>query len=142
MTNNLNILIPDGDSTWALNVVNCLSLHKHLKLFVLSDTKQTAVKYSRFVRSYERYPSPCSVDNRIVKINSQIEKHQIDIVLPIGEPEIGLLTEYKSKILHAKVVLLPELEMFKTGINKYTLFEFSKTHGLSVPSSCFIESKD
>ena len=46
MSANQNILIPDGDSTWALSVMQCLSQAEGYNIFVLSSTKRTATKSS------------------------------------------------------------------------------------------------
>ena len=33
----MNVLIPDGNSTWALSVINCLAEQSDIRLFVLSN---------------------------------------------------------------------------------------------------------
>ncbi|MFT4805068.1 MAG: hypothetical protein ACI9YE_002283, partial [Psychroserpens sp.] len=72
MSANQNILIPDGDSTWALSVMQCLSQAEGYNIFVLSSTKRTATKFSSCTSYYKFYERTSDIE-WIDIINSEIE---------------------------------------------------------------------
>ena len=87
MTQKINILIPDGNSTWAMSVISCLSDINSYQIFVLSSKKRTAAKYSRHISYYKYYES--TLDKAWLDIiNTEIHSNQISVVIPIAEKAI------------------------------------------------------
>jgi predicted ATP-grasp superfamily ATP-dependent carboligase len=138
MKGNINILIPDGDSTWALSVLQCLSHVDGYSIFVISNTKRTATKYSKYTTHYSYYERSDD-SNWVAIINSEIEKHDISIVLPIAEQEILFFIRNKQQISSAsKIIPLPSLKDFEIAIDKRQLGDFAKTHNIPHPNSFYI----
>ena len=81
MSQDINILIPDGESTWTINVIRCLKDHKNYHLHLLSKTTQTAARYSRHIKSF----STIRGTDQLLEINKMIRLLKIDLVLPIAE---------------------------------------------------------
>ncbi|WP_299276469.1 ATP-grasp domain-containing protein [uncultured Psychroserpens sp.] len=141
MSSRLNVLIPDGDSTWALSVLQCLSHIEDYKLFVLSNEKRTATKYSKYTAYYKFYERSNEASWLDI-INSEVETNSISVILPIAEAEVLFFISNRSKISRtAKVIPLPKLRDFETAINKYKLSEFCKAHNISHPRSFLIASE-
>jgi len=141
MSLKLNVLLPDGDSTWALSVLQCLSQTEGYKVFVLSNKKRTSTKYSKFTSYYKFYQRP-SEAAWLDCINYEIEANSIDVVMPVAETEISFLIKNKHKVSQrAKVILLPELKNFETVINKNKLSDFAKSHGIPHPKSFHITTE-
>ena len=139
MNQSCNILIPDGNSTWAMAVINCLSQCQNYKLFVLSTKKRTPAKFSRFT-SYYKYYKKTSEANWLKIINDEIEKHNIAVVVPIAENEIRFFINKKHEISKtAQIIPLPKLEDFETAIDKHKLSVFLKTHLIPHPRSVYIK---
>lgn len=141
MKEHCNVLIPDGDSTWALSVLHCLSQVNRYKLFVLSNKKRTATKFSRYTSYYKYYERPDDKD-WLDTINSEIEKNNISVVIPIAEQEIFFFIKHKHLISErAKVTALPELKQFEIAIYKNLLGEFAKSEQIPHPKSYYISSE-
>lgn len=140
MNSDCNILIPDGSSTWAMSVVNCLSHINNYKLFILSDKKRTATKFSRYT-SYYRYYKRTTDEAWIQILNTEIEANKISVIVPIAEEEIRFFIKYADKIsTSAKLIPLPKANSFETAIDKLKLSEFLKQQQLPHPKSGFFDS--
>ena len=74
MSQDINILIPDGESTWTINVIRCLKDHKNYHLHLLSKTTQTAARYSRHIKSF----STIRGTDQLLEINKMIRLLKID----------------------------------------------------------------
>ena len=141
MNSKLNILIPDGHSTWTMSVVNCISTFKNYKLFILSDKKNTSVKFSRYTQEY-KFVKYDSDTERLQLILDELKNNNIHLILPIAEKTIQFLIEnFESLSNHVKIIPLPKLADFKIAINKFELSKFLKEHDLPHPKSILIDCK-
>lgn len=133
MNPKCHVLIPDGNSTWALTVINCLSKNSNYKFFVLSDKKHSATKFSKH-KSYYKYYKKKSDKEWLNSICLEVEKHHISIIVPIAEDEFRfLILHQKSLPESVKVIPLPDIINFETAINKYRLNSFLKKQNLPHP---------
>lgn len=141
MTESQNILISDGNSTWALAVLQCLSQVEGYNIYVLSNKKRAATKYSKYTSHY-KFHVRHNDENWLDVINSQVKLHAINIIVPIAENEIAFFIKYKTKIEHtASIIPLPELASFEIAIDKRRLSDFAKTSQIPHPNSFFITSE-
>lgn len=141
MTVSRNILIPDGDSTWALSVLQCLSQVKEYNIFVLSNKKRTPTKFSRYTYYYKYYERH-NDEHWLDVINSEIKLNAIDVVVPIAENEIAFFIKNKTKITHAtSIIPLPDLTNFEIAIDKRKLSDFAKANKIPHPNSFFMTSE-
>jgi glutathione synthase/RimK-type ligase-like ATP-grasp enzyme len=138
MKKHINILIPDGESTFTLLVIHCFSFYKNLKIHVLSSKKRNPVKASKYVKYYKLY-SEKSDDNWFSIVNNEVEKLNIDIIVPIAETENRFWIVNKSKLNKAKIIALPKLEAFDIAINKKKLNTFLFEKEICAPNSVFIK---
>lgn len=133
MTAKLHVLIPDGNSTWALTVMNCLSYNKHYKLFVLSDKKRTPTKFSKNT-SYYKYYKRTSDKEWLDIISREVEDQNISIIIPIAEDEFRFFINNSHRLPSSvKVIALPEINNFETAIYKDRLSDFLNKHHLPHP---------
>lgn len=134
---NISILIPDSDDhkNLALQVINCLSLIKEVKIYIVSSNKHSYLKFSRYVSHFSYYPK-LSDENWVDHINLEVEKYSIDFILPVFEFGIRKLIELKdSLIAKDKLSILPSLMSFDTARDKGLLYQHLKTHGFPCPES-------
>ena len=80
---SISVLIPDGESSFLQIVVNCLSLVKNIKIFVISSNKSDFMKYSFFVEEYIFF-TDSSDEEWLNRINHEVEKNNIDIETATG----------------------------------------------------------
>lgn len=141
MTLQRNVLIPDGDSTWALAVIQCLSQVEGYKLFVLSNKKRTATKFSKHTSYYKYYQRPQD-ESWLEIVNSEIEANAIDVIVPIAETEVSFFIRYRERISKStSVIPLAEIKDFEIAINKRKLSDFAKTNNIPHPKSFLITSE-
>lgn len=119
---NISVLIPDGESHLLLYVVNCLSQEKDIDIYVMSSNKHNPMRYSRYINGFSYYVQTHSDLDWIEHINTEVEKHNIDLIMPIFETRIKTLIQLQSKIKEQdKIGLLPSLTDYKTAFNKNQL---------------------
>ncbi|WP_299334813.1 ATP-grasp domain-containing protein [uncultured Psychroserpens sp.] len=141
MSTKLHVLVPDGDSTWALSVIQCLSHVERYKLFVLSNKKRTATKYSKYT-SYYKYYERTTEANWLEIIKNEIQANNISIVVPIAESELYFFIKHKETISQfSKIIPLPELTNFEIAKEKRLLSEFAQTNEIRHPRSFNITSE-
>lgn len=133
MNPKCHVLIPDGNSTWALTVMHCLSQNPDYKFFVLSDKKRTASKFSKYTSYYKCYNNT-SDKKWLELITEEIHEHNISVIVPIAEDEISFFINNQKYLPNSvKVIPLPEIENFETAINKHKLSCFLNEHNLPHP---------
>ena len=137
----ISILIPDGETHTLLYVVNCLSQIKSVKIFVMSNKKRYPMRFSRHIYNFSFYPKTEVELDWINNINKELQKHNIDLVMPIFENGIETIIRYKEHILYKeKLCILPNLDNFKTAKNKGLLSEFLNNHNLPHPKGILVQS--
>ena len=147
--NTFSILIPDGETTLLSNVVHSLSLIGHLKIYVLSSHKRkyfeysidnSCFKHSRFIEKFIYYKNT-TTDEWISKIDSTVEKFDIDLIMPIFDVSALKILKYQSKLKNkSKLCLLPNLNDFETALRKDLLYLFLKKNNLPCPNSVILDS--
>jgi len=75
-----------------------LSQIKGINIYVLSNKKDTETKYSRKIKKYIFYNKPPSELEWISNIDFEVDKHHIDLVMPVNEQEIETLLKYQDQI--------------------------------------------
>ena len=93
MANLLNILIPDGESTFALLLLPCLSQIDNATIHVLSTKNKNPIKHSRYVENYQLVKSK---ENWLNQIHAIIIEKAIDVIVPIVEDEVRFLLTSKG----------------------------------------------
>ncbi|NNL33400.1 MAG: ATP-grasp domain-containing protein [Flavobacteriaceae bacterium] len=136
MSTKLNVLIPDGESTWAKNVIQCFNKNSSYDFHVLSGEKKTAIKYSNNIASFGFRPLAKDSQERLDWINEVIDEREIAIILPIAEKIMELLLANVSKINpKAKMVPLSSKDKFKIAIHKNLLYDFMLANEIAAPKS-------
>jgi len=141
-TENISVLIPDGEDNLLLNVVYSLSLKKNVKIYVLSSKRQHYMKYSSFIERYSFYPGTNDKD-WINNINNQVEKHNIDVIMPVYDTGFSRIIKNKHLLKKKdKLCSLPSLSKFESARNKDLLYLHLKANDLPCPQSVIIKPKE
>ncbi|WCO02487.1 ATP-grasp domain-containing protein [Psychroserpens ponticola] len=140
MNSKLHVLIPDGNSTWALSVLNCLSQSSEYEFFVLSDKKRTATRFSKYT-SYYKYYKRTTDNDWLNIISKEIVDQTISIIVPIAEDEIRFFITNSDRLPKSvKVIPLPKINDFETAINKHMLSRFLDEAHLPHPKYSYFKS--
>ncbi|MDA7558217.1 ATP-grasp domain-containing protein [Flavobacteriaceae bacterium] len=137
MIQEINILIPDGESTWVVNVIRCLRAYKNYNLHLISKTSQTAARYSRYIKSFY----VINGNDQLEEINNAIRFQQIHLVMPIAEEMSKFLITNKNSLdRRAKLMLLPDLKSYSIATNKKHLYNHLISNNLPTPKSQVINA--
>lgn len=134
--NYFSILIPDGESYIILGVLRCLSLIKGIRLFVLSETRNTAVRHSRYITEFIHHPPSDSSEAWIDRINDVVDSRKIDVIMPVFEISSRKLIRHRTLLRNPDCFILPAtLEIFNTAENKWLLAVHLAKHGIPGPTT-------
>jgi predicted ATP-grasp superfamily ATP-dependent carboligase len=121
----ITVLIPDGESELALPVLRCLGEMKNVRTCILSNDPWVRVRFSRHTNQFFIYPKEEGEERRLAVINDILKYKKIDVILPIDEPTIRLLSVHKETLLkQTSVVHLPLTDTFDVASNKWLLAEW------------------
>lgn len=135
MSSKFSVLIPDGESLLTIYIVNCLCLIDHLKIYVLSNTKNLPIRASRHVHRVSYYTKTDNPLDWITRINQEVKTYKIDLVLPIFEDGIETIIRHKEHLNQNKLVFLSDLKNFRIANNKWLLFEHLKVNNIPHPKT-------
>lgn len=132
---SFTVLIPDGENILSLLVVQCLAQVKKIKIVVLSNNKKVAIRFSRHILSFHYYEEKgINDESRLEAINNVIDKAKIDIVLPVGDSIIRLLSLHKNHFSsRVKTGLLPTTEAFDIANNKWFFYQWLQKNNFTTP---------
>ncbi|SFD07371.1 ATP-grasp domain-containing protein [Algibacter pectinivorans] len=136
----ISIFIPDGEAPVLMIVLNCLSEIKRIKIHVMSNNKDIPMKYSKKVFKFYYKPKTENGSDYINNINEITKNQEVDLIMPIFEDSIRIITKYKNLLTSPnKLALLPSHSNFEKAINKNSLTNFLEALGLPYPKSQVIK---
>ncbi len=140
---NISILIPDGENHLLKSVINGLAQVNGIKVYIMSNKNNIAMRYSRFVHKFSYYPDTGSDLDWIANIIKEIQKHDIDIVMPIWEVGVKVLSRHRDNVLlKDKLGLLPSYNELNTALNKWDLSTHMVSNNIPHPKSILLESNN
>lgn len=133
-----SVLIPDGESHFLNYIINCLAEIPKVLIYIMTDKKNVAIRYSRYVHHTSFYERLSDLE-WISNINNELEKYSIQVILPISERGIRALSLYRNHIRHPnRLGLLPDVSDLDITLNKWLLAKHLKDVGISHPESIFL----
>ncbi|MEI7423002.1 MAG: ATP-grasp domain-containing protein [Prolixibacteraceae bacterium] len=136
-----SVLIPDGESFFALPVVQCLGQIENVRIYVLSNNRTAAIRFSRYTTKYFIYPAGEGDAGRLAAMLRIVKEKKIDIVLTIDEPTIRFLSENGGELL--KYTLLapyPKAETFDNVVDKWKFANWLKAHNIPYPTTILYQT--
>lgn len=131
--NSCAILIPDGESHFLNYVINCLSTIPGASIYVMTSKKDVAIKFSRFVHHFS-FHEITSDEHWISCIDAEVNRHDIDVILPVFEKGIRTLSALRQSLAHpGKLGLLPPIRYYDIAINKWLLSKHLTKHQIPHP---------
>lgn len=160
----ISILIPDGESTLTGHVVHSLSADRSIDIHVLSKDPDSAIQFSRFVKTFAVYdpkevgelqPGPevqgdteteeliryhyydASRSQHLIEaIRRRAKEVNATLLFPVDEHIVKVLSGHRDEIrAFIQLAPLPDQEMFLTGIDKWKLAQFLKAHQVPHPTT-------
>ncbi len=134
----LSILIPDGESEFALPVLRCLSQIPDVKVYVLSSEPWSIIRLSKHRSEYFSHSAKESSEQKFEEIRDTVKRLEVDILLPVDVPTIELVARNKNKF--DSIVALPPIasvESINIAADKGKLGELLKKNNLPSPRTVF-----
>jgi len=135
----MKVLITDGENRSALAAVRSLGRKGH-DVFVAGGRARSLAAASRYCKSGFQVPDPflnrCAYGEAIKGI---VNENKIDIVLPVTDQSIQLLSEIRSELEGAAVACPPHGKVQSVS-NKYELFRLAREKGVAIPDTHFLDS--
>ncbi len=138
----ITVLIPDGESGFALFAAHCLSYFPNVKIHVLSKERWSSIRFSRYCHSYTFEPATDDATH-LAAISKLVEKNKIDVLLPTDTKAIYFALANKEAL--AKMVALaplPDPQAFEIANNKWLLSEFLEENQIPGPPSILADYSD
>ncbi|MFX0556355.1 ATP-grasp domain-containing protein [Maribacter sp. CXY002] len=136
----MKILITDGESDHALNVLHCFKRRKGLIIYVLSKKKISLVRFSRYCHKFIYYPPFESENDYLEFIKSMIQEYKIDVLFPVDEDGIQYISKHSLKFQNlCKIALIPKSELSLKVSDKWTFYKALKGSGVNLPDTFLID---
>jgi len=132
------VLIPDGESFFALSVINCLHLaKKNIEIHVIYTSNElNGVQYSNKINSYKFYKKTKDNLDFIYFISDELVKRQIDVLLPLHHDTIRLVAANRFVFQQINCAVLgSNLNVFESVGNKWELSKYLIQNQISTPKT-------
>lgn len=138
---SFSVLIPDGDSVHALDVLRCLGRIKNVKSYILSNKPCVPIRFSKYSSKFISYEKPKNDKDRLAAIHDAVEKTRADIILPVDCKTIRLLSANSGNLLEmASISPLPSTKVFDIADNKWLLSKWLKNNQIPCPPTILYQS--
>lgn len=135
----LNILVTGCGGDIGQSVGKILTKNENVEYLIGCDISDKNA--GKFIFKNFFIGVPCSHPDYIKTIEDVVEKHNIDLIIPIAEPELRFLTKSKilSKIGNAKIVCANQKSL-EIGFDKLKTADFLEENGLPFPKTKLIST--
>ena len=135
--NRISVLIPDADAQ--LPVVRCLGASKRAVVHGFALYPAPFLEHSRFLASFEQFKGEFDVKLWLRRIGEIVAERRIDVVLPISEFAIRILSEHRQALTWAaKLPPLAAPHTFDIATDKANLAVFLDSHGIPHPPTVVV----
>ncbi len=140
MPETLSVLIPDGESSLALFVAHCLSSVDNVEVHVLSAERWSALRFSRYCRSYTFTPHGYDDGRFLDAIAGTVKRHGVQVLLPADTSAIPFAIAHRADLCQfVAVAPLPEQRVFETANNKWLMAQFLAANDIATPPCLLID---
>lgn len=140
---SFSVLIPDGESEHALNVIRCLGQLKNVRVLVLSNVYRPSIRYSRYCHQFIHYENKKNETWRLKIMLDTVKKFSPDVLLPVDIQTISLLADDGNCISEFTALApLPSINSFRIANDKGLLAEWLKKNQIPSPATLLFKKND
>jgi predicted ATP-grasp superfamily ATP-dependent carboligase len=138
-----SVLIPDGESKFALFATHCLSCYPNIKLHVLSREPFSPIRFSRYQRSFTYKQTNPEDGSLLETVAAIVKKHKIDVLLPTDTEAIAFANANREALSDLLALPpLPDPKSFEIANNKWLLAQFLEEHGFPGQRALLVSADD
>lgn len=142
MLEKSSVLLPDGESPFAVSVARCLSSIPGITAHALSNTSNCALRYSRACQSFrvmERSEATLSLS----AISRALALTGATVLLPVDTTAIRFVSANHERLKEmAAIAPVPALESLELVENKWVLVGFLGHHAIAHPDTLLASDDD
>ena len=138
----MRVLITDGNERAALAAARSLVAARY-EVFVSAPSELSLAGVSRGVKARIVPIDPLAEPQAYVAALAQlVERLVIDVLLPITDPSVEAVLEYRAVFDDRVVLPLPSLEAYRHASDKALSLELARRAGLAVPETVIVTGPD
>ncbi len=140
---SFSVLIPDGESDFALFVAHCFAQFPNAKLHVLAEERWAPMRFSRYCHVYTFRQTGPNDEARLSAIAEVVKKNKIDVLLPTGTDAIAFVVAHREALsAFVAVAPLPDPRTFEMANNKWLLARFMEENQIPGPPTILVTCDD
>jgi glutathione synthase/RimK-type ligase-like ATP-grasp enzyme len=135
------VLIPDGESRFALKVLHCLAQVPGMRVSALSSKPGAPISFSRHLSRFVTYTTAKSDGARLDAILQAVRTIKADVVLPVDQAMSRLVATYRDKFQSiAAVPPIATPNVIDRAGDKWLLTEILRKENLPHPATVLLPS--
>ncbi|MEH6680675.1 MAG: ATP-grasp domain-containing protein [Sediminicola sp.] len=131
----ISVLIPDGESAFALPVLQCLAVQKDVKIYAISSNPRSRIRYSRHLSGFFLFKGGENLGNAWLSfVKVVLLQENIDVLLPVDESTIRYISSNRDIFKGiTSLAPLPDVGSFDIAVNKWTLAQWVNERAIPCP---------
>jgi len=139
INNPIRVLVTDGNTRPALAATRSLA-RRGYKVTTASETSESLSGKSKYCLESFIYPEPKRKSKEFLEvIRREIQKRQIDILLPMTEITTNLILQEKSTFEINCKVPFPDYDLFTMVSDKGRLIRIAQEYDIPIPGTVFVD---
>lgn len=137
-----SVLIPDGESIFALKVLVCLGKIKGIKVYVLSNNPASTIRYSRYCTKFISY-NGFEDSDRLTAIYTALATTKADVILPVDVKSIRLVSSNLNEI--KKITAVPAMAPIASidvADDKWLTYKWMIENNIASPSTLLFDNTE
>ncbi len=140
---SFSVLIPDGESEFAVFVAHCLAQFPNVKLHVLAGERWAPIRFSRYCHTYTFRQTGPDDEACLDAIADVVKKRKIDVLLPTGTDAIAFAVANQEALgAFVAVAPVPDPKSFEIANNKWLLAQFLEECQIPGPPTVLVTCDD
>lgn len=132
--NKINILIPDGETHFSLNVINSLSIYNDYRIHIVSSRKWVESKFTKKISSFSFFHKTENELEFIHYLLNKIKTKKINVLLPLHFSSIRLISKNKN-LFNQLNLIISSVKSLDIANNKWELTKFLENYNFHVPKT-------
>lgn len=138
----MKVFIVGGDDGIALTVIQSLG-RAGASIVIGSKARKPISTFSKYSKRHIQYPDPEKFPEKFLDvILTEVKKEHFDVVLPLGDEGMMIISEHRDCFLPYSNIALPEHSSLLKARNKAETLKFAIEHGIPCPKTYFVNDID
>lgn len=134
-----SVLIPDGESLFALFASHCLAPFPEVQVHVMSADHWAPIRFSRHCHSYTFAGNELDDEARLGVVESTVRRHGIDVLLPTETSWLGFAVANRERLSRFVAVAdVPDAQSLAVANNKWRLAQFLNEKAIPSPPTVLL----